>query len=204
MINLIRTKWTGDKSSKYDLSRPWHIDGEVIATDGNKAIVVPYEVAPDNCEFGWPESMPPDNRGLFSKWGMGFSEMWPISASSIEAFISSLPHDDIYELRHEDWEECRKCNGDGFIECPKCGHKSDCPECKGKGGFGKGPKVKVLVMKAVEFPANGSQYINVQYLDNVREVMEVAGGDWRYAAYDGVYRFRNSKGIMMIVMGMMR
>lgn len=40
-----------------------------------------------------------------------------------------------FKLQSETYlEECKECDGSGYIECGCCGHEDDCNECDGEGG----------------------------------------------------------------------
>lgn len=95
----------------------------VYATDAHSWIKVPYR--PSFRNYGRHEKTP-NFDGVSCTWQ--FIDPIIISKKAIE---DALSHFD----KKPDWDECKKCEGTGIVECKCCGSELECKECDGEGTF---------------------------------------------------------------------
>ena len=112
----------------------------------------------------------------------------------------------IDELDRSRVTECGKCQGEGKVECPCCGHVSDCPDCDGNGETGivtktgekiPDPEQRFLINK-IKFKS-----CNILPIFNVAELLKIDTINWAISQSESFNVFEIGE-IKLICMPMMQ
>lgn len=111
--------FVGHDDLRPPMKAPFLWNGYTVATDGTCMILVPgederYKANDINVSYAIPPRV----------------QSRQLSIIALRATLDSIP---LILEKVEEEVECDECDGDGFVECTKCGQDADCEKCDGTG-----------------------------------------------------------------------
>lgn len=116
---LLLESFCSKDTTRTNLTHPFSFNDMTGATDGHVLILIkglPKEY--EDTDLKIDTVLPPDNQEVL------------IDVEKFKKIIEQVP---LVDEMIEEQNVCSECDGDGTIECDKCGSEVECEECEGTG-----------------------------------------------------------------------
>lgn len=126
MLDQLLEKFTSTDSLRPALTQPNKIGEMVYATDAHAIIAIPIHLL--SGEYSMHEECPSNmDKIVLTAIEQGRNmDGVVIDHEKLLALLNEVPTEPFYD-------DCKKCEGEGTIECEHCGNTYDCKKCNGSG-----------------------------------------------------------------------